>query len=665
MVRLQEVSTRLVRDDDPAPLLLAIVDAAIEVTAADTGSVRLLDPTTHKLPIVASRGLDDWFLRRFADAPSGDHVSDRLERGERVVVTDVAASELFVEEVRGTLLSVGIRALQFTPLVDRSGRLLGVLATHYHAVGGPSPHHLRLLDLLARQAADWAERTESRRALRESEERFRRFFELGLVGMAITSPNREVVAVNDRLCDLFGYSRDELLSLPWSDITHPDDLVEGNDQFERVLAGHEEGYTHEKRYIRKDGSIIDTTISLRCVREADGTVKYFIALVEDVTEHRRAEAALRASDERFRLASEALAGFIYDYDVRTDRVRRYGDMSVLGFSVDDVPEAASWWRKRIHPDDYVGARSVVRAAIGDGASSYHVNYRVQHCDGHYVDLAEEARIVRNADKSLARIVGGFRDITRRRTLERERQTLLERESAARDAAERAVRARDEIVNIVGHDLRTSLSAIDLCAASLLATRARNPKTMRVTVSAIRQAALTTDRLIHDLLDVTLLEAGRLALDPRDEHPDVILRLASDMFSAAARERGIKLRIARIPRLPLIRADKDRLVQTLGNLITNAIEHSAHGDAITLRASRAPRAVCFTVEDEGVGINAEELPHVFDRWWRGRNAAESGSGLGLSIVQGIVKAHGGAVGAQSAPGNGSRFSFTIPTVSGAP
>src|SRR5919205_426643 len=141
---------------------------------------------------------------------------------------------------------------------------------------------------------DVTERKEASEKLRESEERFRSTFELGLVGMAITSPTKGIVEVNDEFCKISGYERDELLKRTWAEMTHPDDLAADIAQFNRVMAGEIDGYKLGKRFIRKDGRIIDTTISVKALRRADGSVDYFVALLEDITESKRFETLLGA-----------------------------------------------------------------------------------------------------------------------------------------------------------------------------------------------------------------------------------------------------------------------------------------------------------------------------------------------------------------------------------
>src|SRR5258706_2916125 len=154
------------------------------------------------------------------------------------------------------------------------------------------------------------ESSEWRRAeevLRTSEERFRRYFELGLIGMAITSPDKGCIEVNDEICKILGYERNELLQKTWAELTHPDDLAADVANFNRVLVGEFDGYSMDKRWIRKDGQVIHSTVSVKCLRREDGTIDSCVAFLQDITARKGAEEAVATHVELERRLAERTA----------------------------------------------------------------------------------------------------------------------------------------------------------------------------------------------------------------------------------------------------------------------------------------------------------------------------------------------------------------------
>jgi len=165
-----------------------------------------------------------------------------------------------------------------------------------------------------REAESRRERRHAEEARRASEKRFRRYFELGLIGMAMTSPDKGFIEVNDRICEILGYQRAELMQIPWDSITHPDDLAADLVNFNSLLAGEINGYSMEKRFIHKDGWIVHTAISVNSILRAEGSVDYLVVLMEDITERKRAEEALRENEDRYRALFEDMPVSIWEED---------------------------------------------------------------------------------------------------------------------------------------------------------------------------------------------------------------------------------------------------------------------------------------------------------------------------------------------------------------
>ncbi|ACL64603.1 PAS/PAC sensor signal transduction histidine kinase [Anaeromyxobacter dehalogenans 2CP-1] len=226
---------------------------------------------------------------------------------------------------------------------------------------------------------------------------------------------------------------------------------------------------------------------------------------------------------------------------------------------------------------------------------------------------------------------------------------------------RAVRNRDEVLQVVSHDLRTPLSAVTLGAAALT----RLPDGPEAAAQARRAAARLAaagrrmNRLIDDLLDLETLEEGRLSMRPEPCDPADLLGEAADQLREAARAKGLDLCLSAAPGLPPVACDRDRVLQVLGNVASNAVKATEEGAVCLAAEAQADGAVIFRVRDTGPGIPDADLPHVFDRFQRGSAARWRGSGLGLAIARGLVEAHGGRIWAESAPGAGTTVSFTLP------
>jgi signal transduction histidine kinase len=168
-----------------------------------------------------------------------------------------------------------------------------------------------------------------------------------------------------------------------------------------------------------------------------------------------------------------------------------------------------------------------------------------------------------------------------------------------------------------------------------------------------------NHLIEDLLDVARMEAGRLTVEPARLDPADIVHQAVDMQQAQAAARSVRLELRLAGSFPAIHADPARMLQVFGNLIGNAIRFSPTGGLVSVRAHRENGTIRFSVEDQGPGIAADSMPHLFDPFWQAAKTGTGGAGLGLAIARGIVEAHGGRIWAESEPGKGCTFHFTVP------
>ncbi|MEZ0230504.1 MAG: ATP-binding protein, partial [Planctomycetota bacterium] len=226
---------------------------------------------------------------------------------------------------------------------------------------------------------------------------------------------------------------------------------------------------------------------------------------------------------------------------------------------------------------------------------------------------------------------------------------------------RAVRARDDLIAVVSHDLKNPLSSILLQTEQILkrapVAGEKDSDLLHTSAGRIRRSAAHMKALIGDLLDLARIEAERFALRLQSVESRVMLEEALLAASPLAEAKAILLAKDFLDS-PRLEADPEQVFRVLSNLLGNAIKFTPEGGTITVRAERHGSDLLITVIDTGPGIAADHLPHVFDRYWQGRPARQIGSGLGLYIAKGIVEAHGGRIWAESSAG-GARLSFTLP------
>jgi signal transduction histidine kinase len=268
--------------------------------------------------------------------------------------------------------------------------------------------------------------------------------------------------------------------------------------------------------------------------------------------------------------------------------------------------------------------------------------------------------------ALGTLTFGTSDATRRfgpadvRQAERlaSRVALAVDNAKAHDAVARAVRAREEVLGIVAHDLRSPLNAIVLHTQALRRRRGGPERRDMGPADAIHRAALRMNHLIQDLLDVARLEAGeRLTMRQDRVAMAALLAEVVEQQQAAMPDYDRTLEAEVAGELPAVWADRARLHQVFENLVGNARKFSR--SKVRIGANAKNGEVLFWVADDGAGIEADALPHVFDRFWQAAGVEHEGVGLGLSIVKSIVEAQGGRVWVESPPGAGATFYFTMP------
>lgn len=227
------------------------------------------------------------------------------------------------------------------------------------------------------------------------------------------------------------------------------------------------------------------------------------------------------------------------------------------------------------------------------------------------------------------------------------------------AAQGAIRARDEMMAMISHDLRSPLNTVYLHTSVLLEPDL-DAAERKATVEEIQAAAEHMHRLVQDLLEVTKIDAGQsLPIEPGICEVPPLIEEGCALLRALADQKGICLEYHVLGHLPPVPVDHNRILRVFSNLIGNAIKVTPPGGTITVSAERRSNDLCLWVADTGPGIPEADLPHIFDRFWQASSMKHTGAGLGLAIAKGIVEAHGGRIWCESRPGMGARFSFTLP------
>ncbi len=381
-----------------------------------------------------------------------------------------------------------------------------------------------------------------------------------------------------------------------------------------------------------------------------------VALAIETRQRRRAEAALRESEERYALAVAGARDGLWDWDLAKDRVFYSARWKVmLGFGEVEIGDQPREWFSRVHPEALEPLRARIAAHLDGRTPDFEFEYRMRNKEGNFRWVLSRGLAVRDRDGRATRMAGSQTDITDRRRADDERERLY-REALAAD------RRKDEFLAIVSHELRTPLTSI-LGWAGMLKTGKLNSSTTLRALDSIERNAKAQSRLIDDLLDISRIITGKVRLDARPVNVGGLLEAAVDAARVAASAKGIEMSITLDARVVSVPGDPDRLQQVLWNLVSNAIKFTPTGGHVEVRLEQLASEAVITVTDSGCGIPLEFLPHVFDRFRQAENPTtrmHGGLGLGLSIVRHLVELHGGTVTAHSeGTQRGSRFQVRLP------
>ncbi|HLY24816.1 MAG TPA: PAS domain S-box protein, partial [Aggregatilineales bacterium] len=471
-------------------------------------------------------------------------------------------------------------------------------------------------------------------SLKQSEARYRQLFDQINDAILIHDVEGHIMDVNQVACRRLGYTRNEMLQMTTAEIDAPEYAAHMAVCLQQLLSeGRSNNIQSAHRTRNGDQIIVDV----------DATVisyagqKAILSVCRDVTQARLAEMALYRSEEQLRRITDNMLDIICQTDM--DGNVEYASPScwnVLGYQADDLIGHSIY--DNVHPDDVDWMREAI-------LTTGRVVYRYRHADGKYVWLETLSNLLLDEHSEIKSIIYASRDINERKQAEHELQELN--------------RLKTEFLSTAAHELRTPLTTIR-GFSELLLTRQLDEGRQHRYITLINEQSTHLGKIIDDLLDVSRLEAKRrltLTLEPVNM-ADLIAE-AVEPFAASVTSHCIVVKP--LADAPAVLGDWQRLSQVINNLLSNAVKYSPNGGTITLQERLISNALEISVADEGMGMTPEQQIHLFEKFYRAdmSNTAITGTGLGLAISKLIVELHNGTIWAESDPGAGSTFKFTIP------
>jgi PAS domain S-box-containing protein len=530
-----------------------------------------------------------------------------------------------------------------------------------------------------------------------------------------------VTSWNSAAARMFGYTEAEAVGRPIAFIVPPSRLDEEADILRRLARGEAvEAFETVRRH--KDGHSIDVALSISPIRDGAGTITGASTIARDIGPQKRAEAertALLSAERRAREAAEAsereasfladvtaVLGSSLDYDTTLARVARLAIPVLTDLCAIDLLEPDGRTRRvaAAHVDPAKEALvAAVRAVHGFNSDAPHGVPAVIRTrrptlvtSATEADLAAAARdpeqltmfhklglkswiivpliareqilgamtfvITESSRRYNARDVALAEAVANRAAVAIDNARLLAAERRARGEAEAANRAKDEFLAVLSHELRTPLNAVYGWARMLRAGQVPAEATERGLEAIVRNANAQV-QLIDDLLDISRVITGKMRLDVRSVDLRTVIEAALDSVRPAAVAKDIRVQTVLDPRAGPITGDPDRLQQVVWNLLMNAVKFTPRGGRVQVHLQRVNSHVEIVVSDTGLGMSADVLPFIFDRFRQGDSSStrvHTGLGLGLALVKHLVELHGGDVTAQSpGQGKGATFIVTLP------
>ncbi|MBI9044637.1 MAG: PAS domain S-box protein [Anaerolineaceae bacterium] len=539
------------------------------------------------------------------------------------------------------------------------------------------------------------ERKRAEEALKESAGQFRSTFEQAAVGIIHVDPNGRFLKVNQRFCEITGYDQEEMLKLTFQDITHPADLESDVNYTNQLLQNKSDTYSMEKRYINKGGETIWINLTVSLLRDPDDKPVYFISVIEDISQRKKAEESLIIERQRLSYILEGTNAGTWEWNVQTGETifnPRWAE--IIGYTLEEIsPVSIDTWIKYTHPEDLELSNNIFDKHFNGDLDFYECRVRMKHKNGDWVWILDRGKVSSWTKDGKPLIVSGtHQDITQQvlaeieledhrlhleelvnsRTKELAEEIQIRKKSeedlrTAKETAEAANRTKSTFLSNMSHELRTPLNAI-LGFSQLMARDTSLLNKQQENLEIIIHSGEHLLSLINDILTLSKIEAGKESIETASFDLDKTLSNLKNLFALSASSNEISISVTKEQNIPkYIRTDHGKLRQILINLLNNAIKFTQNG-SIDMRIKMGPNILSsgkiellFEVEDTGIGIPETDLQNIFEAFVQSDNvlSKSEGTGLGLSISQQFVKLLGGELQVSSVVDQGSKFWFSIP------
>jgi PAS domain S-box-containing protein len=610
------------RARDLFKITLASIGDAVIATDAQ-GRITFLNGVAESLTawtVADAAGKDLAEVFRILDERSGAVVEDPATAVLRENRTVELANHVVLRSRDGRLVPIDDSA---APIRDSAGHLVGVVLVF----------------------RDVTERRRARAEVERSESRLRLALDAGRIGVWDWDIGADVIGWSDRAYEIHGLEQDAFGGrlADFTRLVHPEDKDVVSARIRDSLEGRRE-YNLEFRIVRPDGQVRWVQTSARVFRDAAGRPVRMLGATLDITERHETEQALRDGESRLQLALEAGRMAAWSWDWRTNEVSwSVSHYRLMGVDPGNRPVTYADWSRFVHPEDLPRIEEAIQEAIRERCE-YRSEYRVIWPDSSVHWMEARGRLTYGRDGTPLRMLGVLVDITERK---RNEEFLL--------------RANEELQHFAyaaSHDLQEPLRTINAFSQLLVRQyRGSLPADAEQYVRYIVEGTRRMSDLIHGLL--SLSRAGGMETEPlRAVSSREVLDSTLETLTAAIAEAGAEVRLGS---LPVVLGDPSQLSQLFQNLISNAIKYHKPEipPTIDISAERTPAGWRFAVRDNGIGFAPEAARQIFAPFKRLHGSDIPGAGIGLALCRRIVQRHHGTIWADSQPGVGSTFYFTLP------